>query len=83
MSRSLDTLLRPSLLAVAIALCAPLASGQLIAAEQASSVRGYNLPAAPFRSATPRRSPQAPHRSPKPARHGRAWLLSVVGRAYW
>lgn len=46
MSRSLDTLLRPSLLAVAIALCTPLASSQLIAAEQASSVRAYNLPAA-------------------------------------
>ncbi|WP_458724824.1 TonB-dependent siderophore receptor [Pseudomonas mandelii] len=48
MSRSLDTLLRPSLLAIAIALCAPLASSQLIAAEQASSVRAYNLPAAPL-----------------------------------
>ena len=45
MSRSLDTLLRPSLLAVAIAFCTPLASSQLIAAEQ-SSVRAYNLPAA-------------------------------------
>lgn len=50
MSRSLDTLLRPSLLAIAIALCAPLASSQLIAAEQASSVRAYNLPAAPLAS---------------------------------
>ncbi|MGL6242527.1 TonB-dependent siderophore receptor [Pseudomonas sp.] len=50
MSRSLDTLLRPSLLAVAIALCTPLASTQLIAAEQASSVRAYNLPAAPLTS---------------------------------
>ncbi|WP_213940251.1 TonB-dependent siderophore receptor [Pseudomonas sp. dw_612] len=50
MSRSLDTLLRPSLLAVAIAFCAPLASSQLIAAEQASSVRAYNLPAAPLAS---------------------------------
>ncbi|WP_236178920.1 MULTISPECIES: TonB-dependent siderophore receptor [Pseudomonas] len=48
MSRSLDTLLRPSLLALAIALCTPLASSQLIAAEQASSVRAYNLPAAPL-----------------------------------
>ncbi|MBV4461619.1 TonB-dependent siderophore receptor [Pseudomonas sp. COR58] len=48
MSRSLDTLLRPSLLAVAIALCTPLASSQLIAAEQASDVRAYNLPAAPL-----------------------------------
>ncbi|MHC8374208.1 TonB-dependent siderophore receptor [Pseudomonas sp. MDT1-85] len=50
MSRSLDTVLRPRLLAVAIALCAPLASGPLIAAEQASSVRAYNLPAAPLAS---------------------------------
>ncbi|PWK42924.1 TonB-dependent siderophore receptor [Pseudomonas sp. OV226] len=50
MSRLLDTLLRPSLLAVAIALCSPLASSQLIAAEQASSVRAYNLPAAPLAS---------------------------------
>ncbi|MGY2342162.1 TonB-dependent siderophore receptor [Pseudomonas sp. SDO5532_S415] len=50
MSRSLDTLLRPSLLAVAIALCTPLASSQLIAAEQASSIRTYNLPAAPLAS---------------------------------
>ncbi|WP_438299981.1 TonB-dependent siderophore receptor [Pseudomonas sp. NMS19W] len=48
MSRSLDTLLRPSLLAVAIALCTPLVSSQLIAAEQTSSVRAYNLPAAPL-----------------------------------
>ncbi|MET0848458.1 MAG: TonB-dependent siderophore receptor [Pseudomonas sp.] len=50
MSRSLDTLLRPGLLALAIALCSPLASSQLIAAEQASSVRAYNLPAAPLAS---------------------------------
>jgi len=50
MSRLLDTLLRPSLLAVAIALCSPLASSQLIAVEQASSVRAYNLPAAPLAS---------------------------------
>ncbi|WRH92055.1 TonB-dependent siderophore receptor [Pseudomonas fluorescens] len=48
MSRSLDTLLRPSLLAVAIALSAPLISSPLLAAEQASSVRAYNLPAAPL-----------------------------------
>ena len=46
MSRTLETLLRPSLLAAAIALAAPIASTQLIAAEQASSVRAYNLPAA-------------------------------------
>jgi iron complex outermembrane receptor protein len=50
MSRSLNTLLRPSLLAIAIALCVPLASTQLIAAEQASSVHAYNLPAAPLAS---------------------------------
>ncbi len=48
MSRTLETLLRPSLLAVAIALAAPLASTQLVAAEQASTVRAYNLPAAPL-----------------------------------
>lgn len=48
MSRSLDTLLRPSMLAVAIALSAPLISSPLLAAEQASSVRAYNLPAAPL-----------------------------------
>ena len=48
MSRSLDTLLRPSLLAIAIALSAPLLSSPLLAAEQASSVLAYNLPAAPL-----------------------------------
>ena len=48
MSRSLDTLLRPSLLAVAIALSTPLISSPLLAAEQTSSVRAYNLPAAPL-----------------------------------
>ncbi|WP_085716478.1 TonB-dependent siderophore receptor [Pseudomonas sp. B28(2017)] len=48
MPRSLDSLLRRSLLAVAIALCPPLASSPLFAAEQASSVRAYNLPAAPL-----------------------------------
>lgn len=48
MPRSLDTLLRPGLLALAIALCAPLASSPLFAAEQASSVRVYNLPSAPL-----------------------------------
>jgi len=45
MSRTLHTLMRPSLLALAIALTVPLTSTQLIAAEQASSVRAYNLPA--------------------------------------
>ena len=48
MSRTLDTFLRPSLLAVAIALSAPLASTPLMAAEQASSARSYNLPAGPL-----------------------------------
>jgi len=50
MSRPLDTLLRPRLLAVAIALSAPLASPVLMAAEQSSSVRAYDLPAAPLAS---------------------------------
>ncbi|AZF44799.1 Ferric siderophore receptor, TonB dependent [Pseudomonas sp. R1-43-08] len=50
MSRTLDTLLRPSLLAVAIALGAPLLSAPLIAAEQATSVRAYNLAPAPLAS---------------------------------
>jgi iron complex outermembrane receptor protein len=48
MSRTLQTLLRPSLLAVAVALATPMASTQLLAASQASSVRAYNLPAAPL-----------------------------------
>ncbi|MFJ5299750.1 TonB-dependent siderophore receptor [Pseudomonas sp. NPDC088368] len=46
MSRTLQTLLRPSLLAVAVALTVPLASTHVMAASQASSVRPYNLPAA-------------------------------------
>ena len=50
MSRSLDTLLRPGLLAIAIALGAPLLSAQLMAADQASSVRAYNLSSAPLAS---------------------------------
>ena len=50
MSRSLDTLLRPGLLAIAIALGAPLLSAHLMAADQASSVRAYNLPSAPLAS---------------------------------
>ncbi|MBF4556080.1 TonB-dependent siderophore receptor [Pseudomonas sp. p50] len=50
MPRSLDTLLRPGLLAIAIALGAPLLSAQLMAADQASSVRAYNLPSAPLAS---------------------------------
>ena len=48
MSRTLDTFLRPSLLALAIALSAPLTSTLLIAAEQASSARSYNLPSGPL-----------------------------------
>ncbi|WP_095148958.1 TonB-dependent siderophore receptor [Pseudomonas sp. Irchel s3a18] len=50
MPRSLDTLLRPGLLAMAIAFCVPLTSTVLVAAEQVSSVRAYNLPAAPLAS---------------------------------
>ncbi|KRP54063.1 TonB-dependent siderophore receptor [Pseudomonas poae] len=50
MSRTLNTLLRPSLLAVAIAFGTPLASPLLLAAEQAASVRAYNLPSAPLAS---------------------------------
>ena len=45
MSRTLDTYLRPGLLAAAIALSAPLASPSLMAAEQATTARTYNLPA--------------------------------------
>ena len=48
MSRTLDTFLRPSLLAVAIALSAPLTSTSLMAAEHSSSARSYNLPAGPL-----------------------------------
>ena len=48
MSRSLDTLLRPSMLAMVIAVCAPLASPSLMAAQQAASVQSYDLPAAPL-----------------------------------
>ena len=44
MSRTLDTFLRPGLLAAAIALSAPLASTSLMAAEQ-TTARTYNLPA--------------------------------------
>ncbi|WP_166366302.1 TonB-dependent siderophore receptor [Pseudomonas akapageensis] len=48
MSRPFETLLRPSLMAMAIALAVPLASSPLIAAEAASSVRSYDLPAGPL-----------------------------------
>lgn len=45
MSRTLDTYLRPGLLAAALALSAPLASPLLMAAEPATTARTYNLPA--------------------------------------
>lgn len=45
MPRPLNTLMHPSLLALAITLTVPLASTQLMAAEQVSSVRTYDLPA--------------------------------------
>ncbi|MQU35539.1 hypothetical protein, partial [Pseudomonas helleri] len=48
MSRTFDTFLRPSLLTLAIALGAPLASTALIAAEQNTTSRSYNLPAGPL-----------------------------------
>ncbi|UVL61262.1 TonB-dependent siderophore receptor [Pseudomonas sp. B21-032] len=48
MSRAFENFLRPGLLAVAIALTAPLASSPLIAAEQSATLRSYNLPAAPL-----------------------------------
>jgi iron complex outermembrane receptor protein len=48
MSRTLHTLLRPSLLAIAVAIAAPMLSAPLMAASQASSVRAYDLPAAPL-----------------------------------
>ncbi|WP_416427231.1 TonB-dependent siderophore receptor [Pseudomonas sp. App30] len=50
MSRPFPSLLRPSLMAVAIALAVPLSSTALQAAEQASQLRSYNLPAAPLAS---------------------------------
>ena len=50
MSRTLDTLLRPSLLAIAIALSAPLTSPALMAAELSATARSYNLPAGPLAS---------------------------------
>ncbi|MFI7858894.1 TonB-dependent siderophore receptor [Pseudomonas promysalinigenes] len=49
MSRAVDRILRPSLIALAIALAAPLSSTALFAAEQ-SGPRAYNLPAAPLAS---------------------------------
>ena len=50
MSRTLDTLLRPSLLAVAIAFSVPLTSSVLMAAEYSTTARSYNLPAGPLAS---------------------------------
>ncbi|EIK98662.1 TonB-dependent siderophore receptor [Pseudomonas sp. M47T1] len=50
MSRSFESLLRPSLMAVAIALAVPMISTALQAAEQATQVRSYNLAAAPLAS---------------------------------
>ncbi|MFJ4344554.1 TonB-dependent siderophore receptor [Pseudomonas sp. NPDC089401] len=47
MSRAVDRILRPSLMALAVALATPLASPALFAAEQ-SAPRAYNLPAAPL-----------------------------------
>ncbi len=44
MSRAVDRILRPSLMALAIGLAAPLASSALFAAEL-STQRAYNLPA--------------------------------------
>ncbi|MEG1040315.1 MAG: TonB-dependent siderophore receptor [Pseudomonas sp.] len=49
MSRVVQNFLRPSLLAIAIALSAPVVSSSLVAAEQ-SGLRTYNLPAAPLSS---------------------------------
>ncbi len=47
MSRAVDRILRPSLMALAIAVTAPLASPALFAAEQ-SAQRAYDLPSAPL-----------------------------------
>lgn len=49
MSRAVDALLRPSLLALAIGLSTPLASPALFAAEQ-SALHSYDLPSAPLAS---------------------------------
>lgn len=49
MSRAVDRVLRPSLLALAVAFCLPLTSPTLHAAEQAA-LRTYNLPGAPLAS---------------------------------
>lgn len=47
MSRAVDRILRPSLMALAIAVATPLISPVLVAAEQ-SAQRAYNLPSAPL-----------------------------------
>lgn len=49
MSRAVDALLRPSLMALAIGLATPLVSPALFAAEQ-SAPRAYNLPSGPLAS---------------------------------
>lgn len=56
MTRSIESLLRPSLLAMAIIIAAPLAATPLLAAEQTQS---YNLPAAPLASTLTRIASQA------------------------
>ncbi|MFW3897960.1 TonB-dependent siderophore receptor [Pseudomonas bharatica] len=56
MTRSIESLLRPSLLAMAITIAAPLAATPLLAAEQTQS---YNLPAAPLASTLTRIASQA------------------------
>lgn len=50
MSRAVDRILRPSLMALAIGMAAPLVSPALFAAEQ-SALRAYNLPSAPLATA--------------------------------
>ena len=73
MSRTLQTLLRPSLLAIAVAIAAPMLSAPLMAAPQASSVRAYNLPAAPLSTTLTQIASQA----------GIALSLGVLYLAVW
>lgn len=58
MPRAVDSFLRPSLMALAIALATPLASPALQAAEQ-SALRAYDLPSAPLASTLTRIASQA------------------------
>lgn len=58
MPRAVDSFLRPSLMALAIVLAAPLASPVLQAAEQ-SALRAYDLPSAPLASTLTRIASQA------------------------